>query len=99
MTAVAAWCDAPWSDPGRPADLRVPAAPARPCRDDATVPDGLRAVLDALVDDDLARVPDGLPWFGHVSEPNGLAETLNQVPNRGRGELPEDFLRGRVENP
>ncbi|MFC8722167.1 hypothetical protein [Kitasatospora sp. NPDC057198] len=76
---VTAWCDTLWSDPGRPADLRLPAAMARLCLDDAPVPDELRTVLEAPVDDDLTRVLDDLPWFRHVSEPDGLAETLRQL--------------------
>ncbi|MFF4341056.1 hypothetical protein ACFY00_14105 [Kitasatospora sp. NPDC001540] len=76
---TAAWCDALWSDPDHPADVRVPAAMARLCLDDGPVPDELRAVLDTLVDDDLARVLDGLPWFRHVNNEHGLADTLRQM--------------------
>ncbi|MGW4692912.1 hypothetical protein ACWEO1_11080 [Kitasatospora cineracea] len=86
---TAAWCDALWSDPVRPADVRVPAAMARLCLDDGPVPDELRAVLDALVDDDLARVLDGLPWFGHVNDEHGLAEALRQLLG---GTAPAAFL-------
>ncbi|MEU5383651.1 hypothetical protein [Kitasatospora cineracea] len=78
---TAAWCDALWPDPARPADVRVPAAMARLCLDEGPVPEELRAVLDALVDDGLARVLDDLPWLRHVRSPDGLAETLNQLLN------------------
>ncbi|MFC8722880.1 hypothetical protein [Kitasatospora sp. NPDC057198] len=78
---TAAWCDTLWSDPTRPADLRLPAAMARLCLDDGPVPDGLRTLLETPVDDDLTRVLDGLPWFRHVWEPGGLAEALNQMLN------------------
>ncbi|WP_051817199.1 hypothetical protein [Kitasatospora sp. NRRL B-11411] len=86
---TAAWCDALWSDPVRPADVRVPAAMARLCLDDGPVPDELRTVLDALVDDGLARVLDGLSWFRHVNDEHGLAETLRQLLG---GTAPAAFL-------
>ncbi|MFJ4188341.1 hypothetical protein [Kitasatospora sp. NPDC089509] len=76
-----AWLDALWSDPARPADVRVPAALAWFCLTDGPVPDDLRTTVGALVTDDLARVLDDVPWFWHVDQKNGPAETLHQMLN------------------
>ncbi|MER7757956.1 hypothetical protein [Kitasatospora sp. NPDC097643] len=78
---AAAWLDALWSDPARPTDVRVPAALAWLCFTDSPVPDDLRATVDSLVTDDLARILDDVPWFWHVDHRNGLAETLHQMLN------------------
>ncbi|MET9615203.1 hypothetical protein [Kitasatospora indigofera] len=79
---AAAWFEALWSDPGRPADVRVPAALAWLCLTDDPVPDNLSATVDALDTDDLARVLDDVTWFRHVNDENGLTDTLGQMLDR-----------------
>ncbi|GCD97803.1 HEAT repeat domain-containing protein [Embleya hyalina] len=70
-----------WSDPERPAEVRVAAALGWLCLVDDPPPEDLRAVLDDTVTDELGRLMAEVPWLRQVDPyfGAGLAHTLNQM--------------------
>ncbi|MFE2867157.1 hypothetical protein [Embleya sp. NPDC059259] len=77
---VVAWLWTCWSDPGRPAEVRVGAALGWLCLADDPIPDELRAVLETMVTDELARVMAPIPWM-HViaSDDTGLPHCVERL--------------------
>ncbi|GAB2481798.1 HEAT repeat domain-containing protein [Nocardiopsis aegyptia] len=63
-----AWTRGLWSDPARPAEVRVGGALAWWCLVDDPVPAELRAVLDDVVTDDTVRLMADVPWMRAVDE-------------------------------
>ncbi|MFI6985178.1 hypothetical protein ACIBSV_42265 [Embleya sp. NPDC050154] len=77
---AAAFTRALWSDPARPAEVRVGAALGWLCLVEGPVPRDLRAVLDACVTPELDRVMASVPWLGLFDHDGaGLAHTLREL--------------------
>ncbi|WP_329248237.1 HEAT repeat domain-containing protein [Actinoallomurus sp. NBC_01490] len=71
-----------WSNPEQPVEVRASAALAWLCLVDGPVPDDLRAVLDTIVTDDLARLLASVPWMRNVEyRGDGLRHCLDQILN------------------
>ncbi|MET7303869.1 hypothetical protein [Embleya sp. NPDC005575] len=69
-----------WSDPARPAEVRVGAALGWLCLVEDPVPDDLRAVLDACVTPELDRAMASVPWLGRVDRDGaGSTHILRQL--------------------
>lgn len=85
---AATWAHTLWPDPTQPADVRVPAALAWLCLTDEPIPDQLRTTLDTLVNEDLSRILNDVPWITHVNDQQGLTHTLQQILNSADPALP-----------
>ena len=74
------WTRGLWSDPERPAEVRVGAALAWSCLVDDPIPQELRTVLDDIVTDDLVRLMAEVPWLGMVDDHGaGLTRCVAQM--------------------
>ncbi|WP_331733526.1 hypothetical protein OG948_59785 (plasmid) [Embleya sp. NBC_00888] len=65
-----------WSDPARPAEVRVAAALGWLCLVDDPAPEDLNAVLDELVTHELGRLMAEVPWLQQVDHYSGAGLTL-----------------------
>jgi hypothetical protein len=78
---AAGFARACWSDPARPAGVRVAAALGWLCLVEGPVPEDLRAVLDELFTLELGRLLAEAPWIRQVDHDYGagLTHTLNHM--------------------
>ncbi|WP_406293074.1 hypothetical protein OG948_01380 [Embleya sp. NBC_00888] len=77
---AAAFTRALWSDPARPAEVRVGAALGWLCLVEDLVPDDLRAVLDACATPELDRAMASVPWLRRVDRDGaGSTHILRQL--------------------
>ncbi|MYW06710.1 hypothetical protein [Streptomyces sp. SID3343] len=70
-----------WSDPARPAEVRVGAALGWLCQVDDPVPDTLRTTIEESVTPELCRLLSPSPWMRQVDDrgAEGLPHTLWQM--------------------
>jgi hypothetical protein len=70
-----------WSDPARPAEVRVSAALGWMCLTDLPIPEELRTVLDDLAIPETAHLMAPLPWMRAVEGHNetGLHRCLHTM--------------------
>jgi hypothetical protein len=66
VPVTAEWMRSCWSNPARPPEVRVSAAVGWLCLTDEPVPHALRAVMDDLATDGMARLMAPLPWMDAV---------------------------------
>ncbi|MFI1585308.1 hypothetical protein [Embleya sp. NPDC020630] len=92
---AAGFTHACWTDPERPAEVRVAAALGWLCLVDDPPPAELRAVLDDLVTPELGRLMAEVPWIGQVDHYRGagLTRTLEHMlgPARRRTAFPDSW--------
>jgi len=75
-----AWTRVLWSDPERPAEVRVSAVLVWLCLVEGPAPEQLRTVLDDIVTDDLVRLMAEVPWMRVVDDAGaGLDRCLEQM--------------------
>ncbi|MFG2567784.1 hypothetical protein ACGFR6_20355 [Streptomyces sp. NPDC048567] len=86
---TAVWMRALWSDPARPPEVRVSAGLGWMCLTVLPVPDELRAVLETLATDEMARLMAPLPWMRAVETAaiSGLDRCLHAMLRPGAADI------------
>jgi hypothetical protein len=88
-----AWSRDLWSDPGRPAEIRIGAGLAWLCLVGDPVPDELRALLTDPSTDQHSDLLQQVPWLPPVDSNSGLRRCIHEMltpnipwkPQRGKG--------------